>query len=63
MMTDWFRIWTDSNAAKAIASRRGLGKTKHIELKYLRLQEDQIRKSKDEAGVRRATFGGPPDEG
>ena len=23
------RVWTDSNAAKAIASRRGLGKTRH----------------------------------
>ena len=33
------RVWTDSNAAKAIASRRGLGKTRHVELKYLWLQE------------------------
>ena len=33
------RVWTDSNAAKAIASRRGLGKTRHVELRYLWLQE------------------------
>ena len=33
------RVWTDSNAAKAIASSRGLGKTRHVELKYLWLQE------------------------
>ena len=26
------RVWTDSNAAKATASRRGLGKTRHVEL-------------------------------
>ena len=32
-------VWTDSNAAKAIASKRGLEKTRHEELKYLRLQE------------------------
>ena len=36
MMTDLglsaqVRVWTDSNAAKAIASRRGLGKTRHVE--------------------------------
>ena len=33
------RVWTDSSAAKAIASRRGLGKTRHVELKYLLLQK------------------------
>ena len=33
------RVWTDSNAAKAIASRRGLGKTRHVELRYLWLQK------------------------
>ena len=33
------RVWTDSNAVKATASRRGLGKTRHVELKYLRLQD------------------------
>ena len=33
------RVWTDSNAAQAIASRKGLGKTRHIELKYQWLQE------------------------
>ena len=54
MMTDLrlsarFRVWTDSNAAKANASRRGLGRTSHIELKYLWLQEvTQIRKGKEQ---------------
>ena len=33
------RVGTDSNAAKTIASRRGLGKTRHVELKYLWLQD------------------------
>ena len=33
------RVWTDSNAEKGIASRRGLGKTRHEELKHLWLQE------------------------
>ena len=32
-------VWADAKAAKAIASRRGLGKTRHLELKYLWLQE------------------------
>ena len=33
------QVWTDSNGAKAIAGRRGLGKTRHVELKYLWVQE------------------------
>ena len=33
------RVWTDSNAAKAIASRRGLGKTRHVVLRSLWLQD------------------------
>ena len=33
------RVWTDSAAAKAIASRSGLGKTRHIETKFLWVQE------------------------
>ena len=33
------RIHTDSSAAKGIASRRGLGKTKHIDTQYLWVQE------------------------
>ena len=37
------RVWKNSNAAKAIASRRGLGKARHVELKFLWLQE--VRKS------------------
>ena len=38
-VTTQVRVWTDSNAAKAIASRRGLGKTWHVELRYLWLQD------------------------
>ena len=43
MMTDqglgaWIREWTDPNAAKAIASRRGLGETRQKE-KYTWLQD------------------------
>ena len=30
------RVWIDSNAAKATASRRGLGKTRHVELRCRR---------------------------
>lgn len=37
------RIWTDSSAAKSIASRTGLGKTRHIEVQYLWIQ-DFVRK-------------------
>ena len=33
------RVHTDSSAAKAVASRRGLRKLRHIELKYLWVQE------------------------
>ena len=38
-VTTHVRVWTDSNAAKAIASRRGLGKTRHVELRYLWQQD------------------------
>ena len=33
------RIWTDSSVAKAVASRRGLGKLRHVELKWLWVQD------------------------
>ena len=33
------RVWTDSKAGKGMASRRGLGKTRHVEVKYLWLQQ------------------------
>ena len=33
------KLWTDSSAAKSAASRRGLGKTRHLEIKFLWLQE------------------------
>ena len=33
------RIWTDSSAAKSIASRTGIGRTRHIDVSYLWVQE------------------------
>ena len=33
------QVWVDSTAAKAIASRVGLGKVRHMEVKYLWIQE------------------------
>ena len=33
------RVWLDSSAAKAIASRRGLGKVRHVEVKHVLVQE------------------------
>ena len=33
------RIWTDSSAAKAVGTRRGLGKLRHVELKWLWVQD------------------------
>ena len=33
------RVWADSSAAKSIASRIGLGKVRHMEVKFLWLQE------------------------
>ena len=33
------RVHTDSSAAKVVASRRGVGKLRHIELKCLWVQE------------------------
>ena len=32
-------IWTDSTTGKGIASRRGLGKVRHIDTSYLWIQE------------------------
>ena len=33
------RLWTDSSAANAIGNRRGLGKLRHVELKWLWVQD------------------------
>ena len=33
------RVWTDSNAGRSVASRRGLGKLRHMEVKYLWVQD------------------------
>ena len=33
------RVWTDSDAGRSVASRRGLGKLRHMELRYLWVQD------------------------
>jgi hypothetical protein len=33
------RIWVDSTAARAVASRTGLGKVRHLEVRFLWVQE------------------------
>ena len=33
------KVWTDSSTAQSVASRRGLGKLRHVELRYLWVQE------------------------
>ena len=38
-VTTHVRVWTDSNVARGMASRKGLGKTRHVELRYLWLQD------------------------
>ena len=38
------KTWTDSAAAKSIASRKGIGKVRHLEVKYLWVQEKTRRK-------------------
>ena len=50
-------VWTDSNVAKSVACRSGLGKMRHVELKYLWVQElvktgrIMVRKERGEANV------------
>ena len=39
------RIWVDSTAAKAIAARTGLGRVRHLEVRYLWVQ-DALKKGK-----------------
>ena len=39
------RLWTDSSTAKAVANRQGLGKLRHVELKWLRVQ-DMVKEEK-----------------
>jgi hypothetical protein len=33
------RVWTDSDTGRSVASRRGLGRLKHVELRFLWVQE------------------------
>ena len=37
------QIWTDCSAAKAVAKRRGLGKLRHAELKWLLWVQDMVK--------------------
>ena len=39
------RLWTDSSATKAVPNRRGLGKLRHVELKWLWVQ-DMVKEGK-----------------
>ena len=44
MFADWglkvdVRVLSDSSAARGICSRRGLGKTRHVQTRYLWIQE------------------------
>ena len=32
-------VWTDSDACRSVANRRGLGKLRHVEVKYLWVQD------------------------
>ncbi len=43
------KVWVDSSAAKSMASRVGLGRVRHMEVKLLRLQE-AVRKKRLEVG-------------
>ena len=51
------RLWTDSSVGKSVAMRRGLGKMRHVELKWLWLQDMvkegrlEVRKIKGEENV------------
>ena len=38
-------LWTDSSAAKSFATRRGLGKMRHMEARYLWLQGEVLKKT------------------
>jgi hypothetical protein len=40
LKTGIINLWADSNAAKSFVSRRGLGKMRHIEIRYLWLQRE-----------------------
>ena len=56
------RAWTDSDAGDCVKKRPWEDQTCGIEI-LVAAGGDQIRKGTDEAGTRRATFGGPHDEG
>ena len=39
------QLWKDSSLAKSITARRGLGKMRHVEVKYLWLQQEVLKGS------------------
>ena len=41
------RLWIDAEAAKGIASRCGLGRMRHLEAKFLWLQEEEVAQEED----------------
>ena len=62
-VTTHVRVWADSNAAKAIASRRSRkDSTRGVEVSVA-AGCDQVGKSKNEANPRRTESGRPSDEG
>jgi hypothetical protein len=44
-LSEEISLWTDSSAAKSFASRRGLGKMRHMEARYLWLQGEVLKKT------------------
>ena len=57
------RMWTDSNATKAIGSRRGLDKTRHVLIeKSMAPRADQMEKSEDTKNTRSTKSGRSLDE-
>ena len=48
------RMWTDSSAAKAVANRRGLGKLRYVELKWLWVQ-DMVKEGRVQLGTVKGT--------
>ena len=51
------QVLTDSSAAKRIASRRGLGKVRHIEVNQLWVQEKVVGSGPDKDKQRGQSFG------
>ena len=39
------KLWTGSSAAKSFAAKRGLGKMRHMEVRYLWLQSEVLKQA------------------